>query len=275
MSSLIIGKPFAAAIDHTILPVAELVTSSRRPGSGDIRIVGFFPIASTSFDGNETTFNLNSGAVNVTSVHLPPDYTKERASEFMIAWYDVDDARHEQWRGHPSFVSAADSGFYSRWILAETSVTQRQGNGTLIGSLVKGLDVTTYVPPSSPTAPTAANGSLRWAVSISLVDLDCAFFDFNWVDLFNAKPPVGVVPAGLTGLAIVPTSQPAGLPFKSTVVQTSMIGANNTLIYNTVRIIKLQQAVAPDDYTFDFSIGYTNEQGITASTPVTLTLTVV
>jgi len=275
MSTLILGQEFASPVTQTILPVAEIITGSTRNGNvASACIVGFYPLSPTEFTGLETSVALASGQVATTSVRLPAANGVQ--PEYLVARFSNHEANQEAWRGHPSFVPADAAGYYSDWIMPASLITYRHGLGVLVGALVNGLDVYTWSTPSAAVPPQADNGALQWAASVSLTDdLDCAFFDFNWVDLFQAKPPAGVTIEGLTGLAIVPTTQPAGLPFKSSVLQHPMIGPNNTTIYNTVRIIRLAQTIAPDDYAFGFTIAYTDAHGRVASTAVTLTLTVV
>lgn len=277
MATIITGVEFAEPITHTILPVAEITRGQTRNGEvTSVRIVGFFPISQTEFTGLETSFSLSTGPVKVTSVRLPTSVAGERVPEYMVAEFNSHEANLEAWRGHGSFVSNEESGYYSQWVLPASAITYRHGLGILVGSLVRRLDVGTWSSPGNPVPPTASNGTIKWAASIPLTsNLECAFFDFNWVDLFSAKPPAGVDVASLTGLAIVPTTQPAGLPFKSTVMQHPMVGPNNTVIYTTVRIVKLKQEPAPGDYTFGFTIVYTDSHNRQASANVTLTLTVV
>ena len=277
MSTIRTGVEFATPVKQTILPVAEVIRGQTRNGEvASAHIVGFFPISETSFTGLETSFSLSTGTVKITSIRLPSLTTDTRVQEYMVAEYSNHEANQEAWRGHASFVSNEESGYYSQWILPASSITYRHGLGILVGSLTTRLNVGTWSNPADPVPPSAEDGKIKWAASVSLTsNLECSFFDFNWVELFQAKPPAGMDVASLNGLAIVPTSQPEELPFKSTVLQHPMIGANNTVIYNTIRIVRLKQTIEAGDYTFGFTIACVDAHNRLVSTEVELTLTVV
>lgn len=277
MATITTGVEFQQPIKQTILPVAEIIQGNTRNGAvTSAHIVGFFPIAETEFTGLETSFSLATGPVKTLSLRLPTSVNIQRVPEYMVAAYSNHEANQQAWRGHSSFVSNEESGYYSQWILPASSIIYRHGLGILVGSLAQRMNVSTWPSPDPVQPPTASDGAVKWAASVSLTnDIDCSFFDFNWVDLFKAKPPAGVVPDSLTGLAIVPTSQPPGLPFKSTVLQHPLVGPNNTMIYNTIRIVRLKQVIAAGEYEFGFTIAYVDKHNRQATTDVTLTLTVV
>lgn len=279
MSTIQVGLPFAAPVSQTILPVAEVITGVSMKGAPvptSVRIVGFFPITETEFTGEESTFNLASGTINVSSIRLPPQVTENRVPELMVAAFNPQESWNEAWRGHPSFVPSELAGYYSNWIMPVSTITYRHDNGILVGSLATKMDNYTWTTAPDPTSPTGTNATIKWAVSMSITnDITCSFFDFNWIDLFNAKPPAGVDVSTIRGLYIIPTEQPSGLPFKSAVLQHPEAGPNNSVIYNTVRLIRMVQNVAAGNYTFKFSINYVDAANKPASTEVTLTLTIV
>ena len=286
-STLTFGQPFEAPIKHTILPVVERVIGRKigvLPPPASARIVGYLPIAETEFDGTETTFQVQAGpggSVNVSSLRLPTKVqdgsTFHQVQEYMVAYYDQPESNSAPWLGYPSFISADDTGYYSRWSLPTITRKHHYGRGVLFGSLWSRMNI--YPAPVDPGPPTppGENGTLRWAASMNIASAgrECAFFDFNWMTLFQATPPPGFQPGQLTPLSIVPTSQPEEGEFKAAVLQRQTILPGGGVVFDTVRIVRMLDNVVAKDYTFDFAITQVDQEGRIGTTNVTLTLTVV
>lgn len=277
MSTPKIINLFDSPVTQSILPVARVVEGQPRRGGPtvNVTIVGFYPIASTEFVGSETSFSLASGNVRLAAIELPYQPGNSRVSQYMVAAFDAAESYRENWLGHSSFVPAHATGNFARWILPVSVITHEKVDGILIGGLSRNLDVT-YTPPPAPTPPSVDDATIRWAAQVALDGVGpCAAFDFNWIDLFQAKLPSGVDFLKTTNLTITPTVQPAGLPMKSSVLQHQLIGANGQPVFNTVRVLVLKPSIEAGDYVFEFLIGYTDEYGKQATAPAELTLTVV
>ncbi len=114
--------------------------------------------------------------------------------------------------------------------------------------------------------------AIIWEASIDYATLfgDCPFFDFNWVTLFNAKSTTKAI-------RIVSTSNPAPIapstvsPIVAKVLGTPVIVGEGVVQYNTIRIMRLDDAVATGVYAFGFNV-YDELGQVTA---VTLNLTVI
>ncbi len=286
-STLIFGQPFAAPIKHTILPVVERVIGRKvgvLPPPASARIVGYLPIAETEFDGTETTFTVQGGAggvVNVSSLRLPTKVqdgsTFHQVQEYMVAYYDQPASHYAPWLGYPSFINTDDTGYYSWWSLPTITRTHHYGRGVLFGSLWSRMNIYPAPTPVTPPNPPGENGTLRWAASMNLssASRDCAFFDFNWMALFQATPPPGTLPGQQTPLSIMVTSQPPDGEFKAAVLQRQTILPGGGVVFDTVRIIRMQDNVVAKDYEFEFAISQVDSEGRITTTDVTLVLTVV
>jgi hypothetical protein len=295
------GQPFPSGftVKQTILPI---ITAAGV-------VVGFFPITSTTFTGTERTFALASGTVPITSVALPnlnsqPLLESYRNELYMAAmWpegtgalgpvivYPPDPNHAGQtiqyrdlapWRGYPEFVDGANPktlGYYSWWSMPVTLWRHHFSKGTYLNALTNDLDFPIPAPPSTNPPTPVTPQTLRWSCTANAESMliDCAYFDFNWVNEFQlAYQP----DPDQTGNAVVPmsisvVSNPAGGFFKASVVQGlgQTILAGGAVVYDTIRILRLADPTA-GNYTFDFSIS-TSVNGATVSVPAVLTLAIV
>jgi len=249
------GIPLTHPSSQTIIPV---VTDNGN-------IMGFFTIASTTFDGTETTFDLAEGPIALTSITLPPkvdDGSNYGVEQYMAAYYDAPHLR--EWLGYSAFVSINDTGYGTQYSMPTQGYVRRHNRGVLITNLRVTMDTLVTVPePGVP--PNVQNAAIRWVAKLSAnsASLKCGFFDFPWTTLFKAK-------SDRTPLRIEIVANPPGGEFKSTLVPNPVITPLGFVEFNTVRIIKLHEAHS-GDYVFQYSVLDDKNQ----STPCTLTLTVV
>jgi hypothetical protein len=290
-SKIQFGLPLTQPSKQTILPI---ITAAAR-------VVGFFPIAETTFTGTETTFALPDGSVPITTVTLPPKNTSNifdegRVQQYMAAhWPEGPGTLStalvttpaytdlKPWLGYKELVTGDipnGLGYYSWWSMPEVHWLNHFGRGVFLESLVFNMDKYPYTAPPSPSNPTVTTPqTLRWACTADLTSFqqDCAFFDFSWTTLFQTQFPPDTTQegAGLVPLSIATTSNPAGGFFKASVVQSQgqgIIGGGG-VVFNTVRILRLQDPTA-GTYTFDFTIS-ASQNGQVQQVPVVLNLTVV
>lgn len=250
------GLPLASNSVQTVLPAMD--------ESG--RVYGFYPIASTTFTGSETTFTLPDTEVPVKSVTVDPGHS---VTQYMAAVWPIGLAHnYKPWEGSASFVTNSE-GYYRWYSMPTQGWVTHFGAGTLIKALNQGM-TSSYSAPSS-AAPVAASAAMEWTASIDYSALygDQRFFDFNWMTVFAAK-------SSLSPVRIVVLSNPAPIapstvsPLKATVVGTP-VPTNNGPVYDTVRILKLgEEGLDQGEYVFTFRVYDDRGQ----STPVTLTLTV-
>lgn len=276
MSAIQFGLPLNAPSKQTIIPILDHYG----------RAYGFFPIASHTFTGAETSYVLADGTVNITTVTLPPKLQNNtnvsRVSQYMAAVYTPAQVSLKPWRGFAEFVSSDNPGtigFYSWWSMPPGNWFQHFGAGVFINSFEFGMSEYAYTPPAGQGNPTVGNAAatMTWSTVVNLAAFEnqASFIDFSWTALFqttlknnpNYSPGEQVIP-----LSITTTSNPAGGYFKASVVQS--LGAQSILpgggsLFNTVRILRLADPVA-GSYVFGFNI----LDNLGNTTPVTLTLTV-
>jgi hypothetical protein len=254
-----LGLPLATPSHQTILPIFC-------GGNGNLQ--GFFTIASTTFNGSETSFTLADGAVPIQSVTLPKkvsDGSNYGVQQYMAVVYPDDQVSKRPWVGHSAWVDTNDTGYAISYSMPSQGWYTRYNRGTLITNLRVNMAALSMTPPSS-TPPSATNATQRWVASMNRLssELECGFFDFNWVSLFKASSP------SIDPLSITIVSNPAGGVFKSTLVPYQVVAGQGGVQFNTVRIIRLLDAAA-GTYVFNYQV--TDTKGNT--TPCTLTLTVV
>lgn len=258
------GLPLAAPSQQAILPV--MISTGL--------VVGFFSITSQAFTNPlPATFTLPEGPIQITTV--TPDVMGTegngplRVSQFVAVVYDFADGELTPWIGYGGFISANDTGYYSRWSLPTYVQKHYQDQGVLL----KGLGVSmnsSYVAPPVPPAPNPQNAAIAWVASMNVVTdhSDFGFFDFPWMTLFQESVK------GSNPVRISTVSNPPGGYFKSTVVSGAGSGGQvylpgGAVVFDTVRIILLHPAAA-GSYVFQFLV----TDSLNQSTPVQLTLTI-
>lgn len=275
------GLPLNSPSKQTILPVGIMQNST-------FQVVGMFAIPETDFDGTETTYTVQpgpGGEVPIQSITLPakiaaPDLPV--AQQFMAVTYTYEEAKPLPWGGFSEFIYPEHTGYYSRWSTPTGIRRHWYDPGSLIGSFLYGMNFyPVYVPPEAPPTPDPQDGTLRWAVTLNLASVaqECTFFDFNWVTLFqesvfSAEPDTQGGSNTWVPMQIITVTQPPGGEFRAAILQRPEYVAGGGTIFDTVRILRMSETVAPGDYTFDFEVKAALNNQI-ASTPVTLTLTVV
>lgn len=253
-----LGLPFSQSVSQTLLPIVC---------GGNGRIHGFFTIETTPFDGTETTFELVEGSIPVKSVTLPDradDGTGFGVKQYVAAYWEPSEEAKAPWRGYSAFVDSNDTGYVMRHYMPTQGYKAILNRGALVTALEVSMD--TSVPlPQAPAAPTATNAAISWTSSMKVnsAQLQCGFFDFNWVTLFKAKSQANAI-----RLEVV--SNPASGEFKSTLVPQPIVTPNGAVEFDTVRIIKLRDPV-PGAYTFTYKV----YDDLNQSTTCTLTLNIV
>jgi hypothetical protein len=251
------GEALAAPIQQTILPAMDQTG----------RVYGFYPITSTLFTGNETDFTLPDTVVPLKSVTL--NSTPGRSvDQYMAAVWPTGLAHNDHpWKGSASFIDGAD-GYYRWFSMPTLSWFTHFGMGTLLNALNQGMS-NPFTPQETAAAPNATSATMKWEASLEYSALygECAFFDFNWLTVFQAK-------SSLSPVRIVVISNPTPIaPATVPTLKATVIGIPSATVagpvYDTIRIIKLGDTV-PGEYVFNFRVY--DDQG--QSTPVTFTLNV-
>lgn len=279
VSAAIFGEPFAAPVEHTVLPVGIRFQDS-------VRLMGYIPITKTAFTGTETTFALGgtNGSVPVVSIQKPQVYTDpsnstslDESLDYMAVLYDRSAEYNPPWVGISTFIPGFKSGYYTRYANTSTQHEQLTGLGDLVGSLRNGMDTTVTPAPTPPAPPAGEDATIRWnaALDLAMLPPGSETFDFQWVSLFKSSIPAGEFPGEAIPLSIEVISQPPQREFVATVVQSfvSYVGAGLPMNH-AIRIVKMKNTVPAGDFTFGFRIKI-NVDGRTATKDVTLTLQVV
>lgn len=264
------GLPLKVASKQTMLPI---ITEPR----GDL--LGYFAIASTTFaEGNvPETFALAEGSVRITSVTPPvrvDDGSGYGVEQYVAAVYTEDEAKFEPQGGYSAWIDINDTGNFAIWFNPAQVRFLRQGRGVLINSLL--VNMQSYgggaLDPVDP--PDVVNGTQRWVanLSVSINELGCSFFDFNWMETFEAVLKAQQPYNNIEPLTITTIANPPGGAFKSTIVagDGQQAFSQGAVIFSTVRIIRLQD-VLPGNFDFVFRVSDTKGN----FTDVTLTLEVV
>lgn len=230
---------------------------------------GLVGIATTTFTGSETTVTLDSKPVTISRYTLPQSMQSTgqyRVPQMMAIVIGQDTIGKEPWLGWSAFVPLSQFGDYRNTysnLTVGDPVRESQGlYFWLMNDLAKTIPVA-----SAGTAPSTTNATtyIAWAADVQGTDHVNVFFDFNWVQLFNATK--GTATSDPISLTVV--SNPSGVPLKAIMVGIGDFAPQNAAYYNTVRIMKTG-SVAAGSYTFTFSVKDT----VGNSTPVTLTLNV-
>lgn len=243
---------------QTIIPVLA---------NGNGNIEGFYTITATTFQGTETTFALADGTIPITSVTLPKaadQGTGYRVNQYMAHVIPASELRSKPWLAHSAFVNTNDTGYGRSFSMATYGSIMRYNRGVLITNLMVSMATSETVSPDN-TPPVAQNAAIRWAASImaNSTQMQCGFFDFQWVNLFRSK-------TGTNPLRIETVTSPAGGEFKSTLVASPVVLSTGAIMFDTVRIIRLKTP-APGLYNFVYNV--IDVKGL--STQVTLALTIV
>lgn len=262
MSNTQYGLPLSSNSTQTILPV--VINTNK--------VVGFFTIAKTTFaNPMPKTYALAEGLVPISTVTLPigvSDGTGYKAvPQYVAALYSQVVEYAKPWLGYTSFIDPIDTGEFSRWSLPSGGTTLYKGDGSLIGALRVRMDLNAVSPVIKP-APNPQPANLNWQASTSVdaFNMECGFFDFNWVAQFNQAN------TGYNPMRITTVSNPAGGQLKSTVVSASGqsdIGAG-AIMFDTVRIIMLRP-VPSGNYTFVFAVTNDNNQTVNVNLNLNIT----
>ena len=240
---------------QTVLPVL----------TQDGLIHGFYPITQTTFDGTETEYTLpDNVVVPLMVVTVDKDPNARALSQFVAAVFPAGlPFNYQPW----SSASLIDGGYgnYSWYTLPTQGWIHHFGKGVMINAIQSNLNTDSPTSNTEPP-PEAVDGALTWTASVAYASIasDCAFFDFNWMTLFEVK-------SGLKPVRITVLQNPAGspAPFKATVVGVPT-ASENGVIFNTIRIMKLASNIGLGVYTFQFRVVDVSGQ----TTDVDLALTI-
>lgn len=256
------GEPLVANSTQSILPAMF--------ESG--KMIGWYSIASTEFDGTETVYTLPDGVeLPITTVTLDADPTQPGRVEQYVAAVFSDGTPFSTQPWSSIYLRRPEEGYMRMYSLPTQAWTLRYQPSILQAALLTGMDPTVPAPvvPEPPDVTTPA--TLMWKASIAYTALlgDCLFFDFNWVELFKAKSSSEALRIEIVSnpAPIAPSPQP---PMVAQIIGIPVSVGAGAVRYDTIRIMKLQDVIPADDYEFAFNVY--SEDGLV--TPVTLTLTV-
>jgi hypothetical protein len=269
-----LGLPLAAPSSQSIIPVM-IGNNGDRDADGNLvqsegngLVVGWFSIA--TFTGAETSFSTPDGPLPIISVtrNYPDNEGSDswHVEQFMAAVFPTYPLDARPWLGFGGFISADDSQYAMMWFMPTQGQGYRLNKGPLIRDLTIRMDVAGGAAPAPLPGPTVTPATQYWACALTQNDLDvnCGYFDINWVELFKVQTSYPNKP-----VRIEVVSNPAGGEFKSTIVPYPVVAPSGGIEFNTVRILKLKPVVA-GNYAFNYRV--IDDAGV--ATPVVLTLTV-
>ncbi len=268
MSTINWDASLSAPSNQSLIPVLARF-------QGAASVTGYFVISATEFDGSETEVEVAPDVdVPIQPVVLPPrghDGSLNNAilQEYMGCVYDWEFHREvNPYAGIETFIPADDGSYFNRYVNASGEIKSIYSWGNLIGMLRVG-EVT--VSSSSVQPPEVGEDEVvqYWRASVPFGSLgqSCAFYDMNWVDVFQSST------IGSMGQPnrIEVISNPSGGILKAMVLrQVPLYVGEGGVAFDTLRFVALTPNVPADDYVFDFKIiGAGN-----LSVDVELTLTV-
>ena len=264
------GLPLKEASVQTMLPI---IVEPR------CQLLGYFTIQETTFASGAVpdTFPLLEGNVKIKSVTLPPSVSTDGygQKQYVAAVYTEDEAKFDPQGGYSSLVGINDTGNFAMWLNPAEARRLRENRGVLINSILVNMKTYNGASPNVPTPPDAQDGEQTWyaGLNVSINDLQCSFFDFNWLDTFKVKLVKSGVFNDLDPLSISILSNPPDGSFKSTIVTGPGQQAFGTgaIVFSTIRILRLKD-VSPGDFNFAYRITNINNGEYT---DVNLVLTVV
>lgn len=236
--------PLQSDSTQTILPIL----------TEDGRVHGFYPIVETVFNNTQTSYTTSDDVVvplKVVTVDANP--TMRAVTQYVAAVFPVGlPVNYIPWAS-VDLIDAAD-GSYRWYSLPSQGWVLHFSKGLCMDAIQNNL-APTVVAPVAPTAPTAEDGTMEWRASLDYQAMlgDCAFFDFNWMTVFQAKSTSGVDPLRIQVLSNPEPIAPATVPpMKATVLGIPQASGDG-VIYNTIRIMRLSELV-PGDYEFNFRV---------------------
>lgn len=255
------GLALAAPVTQTILPVMTETGN----------VIGFYAIASTEFDGTETTTTTSDGVVvPLKTVTVDANPEMRAVAQYMAAvWPRGLAVKYEPWAS--ADLIAPGEGSYSWWSMPTQSWVHHFGKGFLLEAIQNNLEVNVAPRlPGPPTVPDASSNAQTWTASASYQALmgDASFFDFNWMTVFSAKNNNGADPLRISVLAN-PPAVGGVVPMKASVIGMPVAIAGGGVVYDTIRVIRLA-TLTPGPYVFSFRITDTKD----LTTDVTFTLNV-
>jgi hypothetical protein len=250
-------QPLAVSSVQTVLPAI----------TKDGLVRGFYPIASTTFDGSETEFTLSDGVVVPLSVvTLDPDPSSRFVFQYVAAVFPSGlPYNYQPWSS--ADLIRADEGSYSWYTLPTQGWMHHFGKGVMINAIQSSLNTDVEPPTGGSGTPVPVDTTMNWAASVpsAVLSGDCSFFDFNWMTLFSSKSALTPVRISVNGNPVDKDGNPV---FRATVVGNPT-ATGTGVQFDTVRVMKLSANVL-GAYTFNLRV--TDDKG--GTTDVVLTVTV-
>lgn len=252
-------KPLAASSTQTVLPAML----------EDGRVVGWYPITETEFDGTEVAFTLDDNVEVPLKVVTVDSATA--VTQYVAAVWPTGLANNYQPWASSQLVSVADGNFRI-WNMTTQGSKVREGGGILVEAFRSNMapSILNTTPNLNPQV--ADMVSLAWNASVKydLLTGNCTFFDFNWMTLVSNTLVDG---EQAFRLEVVSNPAPIGVEKQSPLL-ARVLGVPTALgdgvVYDTVRIMKNRDTIPAGAYVFQFKVY--NTQGY--STAVALTVTV-
>jgi hypothetical protein len=172
------GLPLTEPSTQTLLPV---ITQNGR-------VMGFYPISKTTFEGTETTYALTQGSVPITTVTLAPKNLQnisryQRVPQFMAAQWPSAQDQQTPWRGYSELVTVDQPnniGYYSWWSMPVNSWFHHFGKGVLLDSLQFNMADYVYAAPAAGEPPTVTTPqALNWSTTANAASFSASCFRHN------------------------------------------------------------------------------------------------
>jgi hypothetical protein len=236
----------------------------------DGTILGWYPIATTTFTGAETSFTLSDNTVPLKTVTIDTG-NGNQVFQYMAAVFSTDLRFNTQPWASVNLI-APDSGYYRSWSMPSEGSRLHYGEGILQAAIEAQNLVTSATPgsttPSTPIVVTPVAITWNSSIAYEMINGSCSFFDIPWVTLFTQTQDT--VPLRISVVSLPPAIGGAS-PFTASLLGQPVATVNGNL-YDTIRIIRLLPPglIPVGVYTFVFTI--TTVENTSAN--VTLNLTI-
>lgn len=269
-STFVRGSTFPQPQLQSVLPVvvprsySDVIdlTADDAVEQGNVEFVGFVYVPSKAYAGDELTEKLGNYDAPIAAVYkLDEGLNPRPVSHYMALIVDREMAMRGNYNTLPGYRSLGQTGYSARWT-APSYAEQLYTRGTLISVIEHNLNPATPPAPVDPTIPVIP-GATKWDTTVTSVDLQCAYYDFNWIDLFIKGLSTSDIAFMDYRLDII--SNPPGGEFKATVVKTFGSGVQPAggRFYDTIRVIRLARDLPQGDtaYPFQFEVVAVDKDG--------------
>lgn len=247
--------------NQSFLPIYEPLTK---------KLHGLVAISTTNFVGTETSFAI--GGVNYTVVKNTPVVSQPTQSP----WYMALTMTHAEFKAEayhsiPGFIHLNEVLPGAFWNATISGAQKVENLGALINGLLFSFGGNFTVEVEDPPTVADSTPDVYWVAQVPFVDYpQCTFFDFNWVAAAGLDNEEGA-PVRLVINTVYEVIEEPQDKIKAVVVMTKQ-PALNRATYDTIRIVRMPNAVLEAGAEFYVDATIYGQNGYTQSVLIKLTI---